>query len=301
MTSQLRIASLNLHAYFGGPSDHVRSLAEILAGQECDVVLLQECRRPWLDVVCQATGMTGMHAHQLAPEIAPTDFAPDGCAIAVRAPTQLTNCWRIAPDSFRPEAVQQEIFEHPPPGFQPMPDQLAYRYSGRSILGEIDLEGRAVVVGSFHATPGTGKVGAHQVGEWKPFFHGGVAIEVSRIAGSFIFAIDANEPRRETGDSVTFHWEDGRSGNKKMQALLGFRPIHRARDLGREWLGRTACEPFSDEVLVPTYYTAPDQPRRFDSMWATPDLELVEFETEWEGVVSAHGDHAMLVATLRLW
>ena len=35
------------------------------------------------------------------------------------------------------------------------------------------------------------------------------------------FAIDANEPKVETADSIKFHWGDDRSGVKKIEALLG--------------------------------------------------------------------------------
>ena len=124
-----------------------------------------------------------------------------------------------------------------------MPERLAYRYSGRSLLAEIALDGETVVVGSFHATPGTGEVGGVKVHEWKPFFHGAVAVELAGIERPFVFGIDANEPLSETVDSITFHWADGRSGVEKLQALLGLEPMHRGRDLFREWLTMTGASP----------------------------------------------------------
>jgi hypothetical protein len=228
------------------------------------------------------------------------EFSPDGCAIAVREPIEVRRCWRIQPESFMPATLQGAIYEEPPEGFEPMPERLAYRSSGRSVLAELGIGAETVVVGSFHATPGAGSVGGMSVGEWKPFFHGAVALELARAKAPFVFGIDANEPRWESPDSVDFHWEDGRSGSQKIQALLGLEPIHRGRDLCREWLRRTGAEPACAEAMVATYAPRATFQRRFDSIWATPDFALLEFATYFEESVEAGSDHALLVADLRL-
>ncbi len=300
MSSELRVASLNLRAYPNPQRGQINRLARIIRAQECDVVLLQECLRPWLDVVCEVTGFTGVHSHRLSPATPPDAFSPDGCAIAVRPSIELGSCRRIPPESFMPSAVQEAIFEEPPAGFEPMPERLAYRSSGRSILAEIVADDETVVVGSFHATPGSGSVGGMQVGEWKPFFHGAVAVELAALERPFVFAIDANEPFSETVDSIVFHWEEGRSGVAKIQALLGREPIHRGRDLFREWLATTGGEPVSPDLLQATYAPSPTFQRRFDSIWATPEFSLTQFATHFDEVVAAGGDHAMLVADLRV-
>jgi hypothetical protein len=53
-------------------------------------------------------------------------------------------------------------------------------------------------------------------------------------------------------------------------------------------------------VLLATYAPSAAFQRRFDSMWATRDFGLVEFATHLDEVVAVGGDHAMLVADLRL-
>jgi hypothetical protein len=229
-------------------------------------------------------------------------FSPDGCAIAFRGPAVINGAWRIAPEDFHPEAVQRQIHEEPPHGFRPLHERLADRYSGRSILAEITVEGETAVVASFHATPGTGTVGGRDVGEWKPFFHGGVAVALGDLKTPFVFAIDANEPYSESIDSVTFHWAEGDSGVKKLRALLGMEGerIHRGRDLFREWLTAEGGDAASADVLLPTYAPNADFHRRFDSMWATPEFRLARFETLLDEVMESGGDHAMLVADLRL-
>src|SRR4051812_40974562 len=79
--ANLRVASLNLRAYPNPRREQIQGLAEIIAEQRCDVVLLQECLRPWLEVVCEVAEMTGVHSHRLPPDSSTKEFSPDGCAI----------------------------------------------------------------------------------------------------------------------------------------------------------------------------------------------------------------------------
>src|SRR5829696_7531470 len=141
MTTDLRIGSLNLRAMPNPDREQIHQLAGIVSDRECDVVLLQECLTPWLDVVCKATAMNGIHSHTLPPQSDPREFSPDGCAIAFGESIEVNKSWRIPPERFMPEAVQERIYEAQPPGFEPMPERLALRYSGRSALAEIAVEG----------------------------------------------------------------------------------------------------------------------------------------------------------------
>lgn len=300
MPGALRVCSLNLRAYPSPDAGQTNRLAALLAAQEPDVVLLQECRRSWLPVICHATEMDGVHAHDVAPATPRSAYPPDGTAIAVRDHLDIESAWRVEPDEFMPATVHQHLPEPEPDGFQPMPERLAYRYSSRSLLARVRLGAQRFVVASLHATPGTGMVGGVRVHEWKPFFHGAAAVHLARLDLPFVFAIDANEPLAETIDDIEFHWADGRSGVEKFRALLGLDPIHPARDLFRQWLVEQDLGPHSDGVLLPTYAPNDDFQRRFDSMWATPDFELAKFSTHLDEVVDAGGDHAMLVADLRL-
>ena len=137
-----------------------------------------------------------------------------------------------------------------------LPADLACLDSGRALFAELSFDGRSFVAASFHATPGRGKDRAppsQQIHEFKPFFHGAVAVALSHVNQPFIFGIDANEPRTETSDSVTFHWKDGRTGNKRLAALLGLEPMHPARDLLRESMTATATPPANDEYLEKTH------------------------------------------------
>ena len=117
-----------------------------------------------------------------------------------------------------------------------------------------------------------------------------------------MFAIDANEPRHETLDSVTFHWRDGRPGARKLAALLGLPPHSRPRPAPRAAPTR-ALHAAGVDYLALTYTThggGDHGRRRFDSMWATPEFALHHLATEYEKALAAGTDHAMLAADLEL-
>jgi hypothetical protein len=285
----VRVVSLNLRAY----PNHGRigDLADLIARHTPDVLLLQECRRSWLDTITSVTGLTGLHSHDLDP---PLDVKPaDGCAIAIRSPLQVKQAWRLLPERFAPAVVARDIDEPTAPKYEVIPQRLACRYSARTILAEILADEDQFLVASLHATPGSSR-GVHN---WKPFFHGAVAIELSHQAQPFIFAIDANEPESETLDAVHFH---ARPGVLKFAALLGLVPRHRARDLLREELVRSGTAPATPEYLAHTYTTRGGKERHFDHVWATPEFMLDSLGIYYEDALAAGTDHALIVAEVTL-
>lgn len=297
--AQLRVAALNLRAYFTGGREGAGDLPRLIADQDADVVLLQECRQPWFDTICDAAGLTGVHSHDVKPplELKP----PDGCAIAVRAPFAISRAWRLGPERFQPAVVAEAIDEMTPEGHEQMPDNLAGRYAARNVFAEIELGDARFVAAALHATPGSTDVRKGlTVHEWKPFFHGSVALELERLSLPFVFAIDANEPLAETADSVTFHWAEDRSGFRKLDALLGLSPRHPGRDLLRESLAASGRAPIAADYLELTHELRGGAGRRFDSIWATPEFALDELTTHFEEARTAGTDHALLVADLRL-
>lgn len=298
--SALKVASLNLRAYFNPGRAGVGELPQLIAGHRPDIVLLQECRRPWLDEICSVSGLVGSHSHDVQPPLPLSP--PDGCAIAVRPPFEILDAWRLPPESFQPAVVATQIVEETPLEHEVMPDNLACRNSARTLLAKMAVGERELVVGSFHATPGTAEVHkGRTVHEWKPFFHGAVAIALDELDLPFLFAIDANEPEYETTKTVTFHWIEGRPGWLKLSSLLGLSPRHRARDLLREALTKSGTAAVSPTQLVQTYTTgASGGERRFDHMWATPEFALVNLETYYDEAIAAKTDHALLVADLQL-
>jgi hypothetical protein len=237
----LRIVSLNMRAYFGPGGSQAEDFASLIASHDPDVVLLQEARPRWLEVVCRAAGLDGAHSLDVAPQA--VRRRGDGCVIAVRSPLRIERLWRLEPSAFTPAIVATALKDPVPVRYEVLPDALAERFSTRALFAEVSGATRPFVAASFHATPGEGRVGKQKVSDWKPLFHGAAAIALSELDLPFVFAIDANEPPTETADAVRFGWEEGRPGAAKLAALLGLPPIHRARDLQREQLKNTGRGP----------------------------------------------------------
>jgi hypothetical protein len=180
-----------------------------------------------------------------------------------------------------------------------MPRRLADRYSCRSLLAELSMDGRHFVAASLHGTPGTGQIGRKRVGPRKSFYPAGVATALAELDLPFVFGIGANEPETETLDEARFHWSDGHT--PRIAALLDpVHRIHRGRDLLRDWIRSGQTAPEADAYLALTYTTRGGQPRRFDHLWATEDFALRHFATFYEETLAIGGDHALVIADLAL-
>jgi hypothetical protein len=261
-------------------------LIHLLGSQQPDVLLLQECRAGWTDLIRRELGVDLISTHE---RLDGTPGLPaDGCAVAVRRPLRILSALPVHERLFSPPVIEALIGPDTPPGYEHLPPELLLRFRARSLIARVADGLHEFAAASFHATPGTGRFGPKPgivVRNWKPFFHGGVAAALAELTTPFVFAIDANEPRSETIDSVTFHWRDGRPGARKFAALMGLEPVHRGRDLLREQLQRQELPPAADTYLALTYTThggGPAGRRRFDSMWATPEFILHDFTTHYE-------------------
>ncbi len=295
LQERIRIVSLNTQRCFGG----LGTLPAFIAAARPDVLLLQECCRSWFQKICEAADLSGVYAPDAEPRLG--GRTNDGTAIAVRSPLVLENARRLEQAGFDADALERPFPDDLPSDFVDLPESLARRYSARSLIAEIELDGKRFCAGSFHATPGSGDAPGGTVGEWKPLFHGAVAVALSELDDPFLFAIDANEPELETEASVTFHWKEGRPGSRKMAALLGLDAgsrIHRARDLNREGMVAAGTKPASDKILISTHMLRGGAGRHFDHLYATDEFGLDSYMGDLEGAVKAGTDHAMLIADL---
>lgn len=131
----MRVVSMNLRAYFGPGGSQIENLAALIAAHEPDVVLLQEMRPRWLDVVCRVAGLSGMHSLDVTPVL--PAWRGDGCAVAVRPPLRIERAWRLETGAFEPVAVGSRIDESVPIGFEILPEPLGTRFSTRTLFDEV--------------------------------------------------------------------------------------------------------------------------------------------------------------------
>lgn len=156
-TRPVRVVSLNLRATPNRRPSALAPLVELLGRQQPDVVLLQECRAGWIELVCRELELDGISTHEL---LAGTAGLPaDGCAVAVRSPLLIMTARPIEPQTFMPAAVEALIGPDTPPGYERLPQELLVRYQARSLIARIADGLHEFAAASFHATPGTGRSG----------------------------------------------------------------------------------------------------------------------------------------------
>ena len=201
----------------------------------------------------------------------------------------------------RTELVGQELIAPSWFGLPAEANWKANRFSRRATWARVVVEGHPVpvLVGSLHASPGSGDVGGH-----KPWFHGGVARWLAERDEPWLFGIDANTPGRDHPDHHRNSWgftaKDGRPGEEE---LLGVAPLHSGRDLLRDWLGQhptvlarlVAARP--EGPLAVSYHLGKG-PVRYDHCWASAEVQVDRIEYLSEG--PWHSDHAPVVCDIRL-
>jgi hypothetical protein len=287
----LRLAALNL-AWQLGREAKSRQRRQLREGGY-DVVVLQEARRA--DLVPDLVDAFDWCEHSLAPA---THRMVLGVAILGRGGIARLGRQQLAPSEFANAVVYPE---------------LARWFHERHLAVDVRLpDGQSLRVLGAHATPGTsagpgtpaGRVG---VGQRKPWFHTRLAHWMAGWSTPFVFAIDANTPRRETlaPDETEFHIPSASdaAGMRGEDVLLGAahqRP-HGARDLWRAWLdapGGTmdrASVP-ADGPLARSHLTGGSW-YRYDHLWATHDVQPTAMSYRFDEDLS---DHALIEATLSL-
>lgn len=163
---------------------------------------------------------------------------------------------------------------------------------------------------SYHAPPGVTwgykKVEhAHALLDW-----------INQSEGPVLIGADANTPEVDhpEPDKVRTHWHTGSStlrGRTGDDVTFGGRPHHRLHDAYRRWLNddparmqAVALERPSGPLAV-SHHTGrrrsgPGVPRRYDSLWISPEIAISNITYNYENAIAAGTDHALLTAELSI-
>jgi endonuclease/exonuclease/phosphatase family metal-dependent hydrolase len=177
----------------------------------------------------------------------------------------------------------------------------ANRFARRATWARVRLEGsdQDILVGSLHASPAAGPIGAH-----KPWFHGRMAHWLEEVDEPWLFGIDANAPGAEGADPERTRWGWPRTSQRPGEdELLGAQVAHRGRDLLRVALDEdpdelaqiTATRPYGPLAVS---YRLRAGPVRYDHCWATPEFTVRRIEYLEAGF--EFSDHAPIVCDLEL-
>ena len=267
----IRVVSWNVNWRTGVAAQQ----GELLRSLQPDIVILQELNARSVDKLAAAAGLEWM-----------TVSAPPADDTSMRR-RRLVGIGGTSPASTRSLDFRAPVEE-------------------RLLVLEVSIEGRPVVVSSYYSPPGVswGRVKVDQAVSFTDWLRG--------RKGPVIIGADANTPKHDPVDdaAVQTHWYTGfrkLNGDPGDDVLWGSSPRHQLKDCLRTWLAMDPARVRDldpDGPLAVSHYTAkrkdhPGHPRRFDAIWATPDVDVldVRYLSEEIGRLS---DHAPVVAELRL-
>ncbi|MGH8990033.1 MAG: endonuclease/exonuclease/phosphatase family protein [Acidimicrobiia bacterium] len=274
----LKVADWNLDAWNQAPSARIEYLRRL----DCDLVLLQEVRRPMYEAIMESGLFSwGVLSTTLEPRAGHRRW---GCAVLGRAPASLVDAERIDAAWF------------------PLPDALALGLPYRTIAARLLIDGRHPLIAcSFHARPAAGR---HGMGAKKPAFHVGVARWLEHQPGPLVFGIDANTPSQEGLDpgQTRFCWPTTTGSPWGEDQLLGPDVTGRA-DAYRRYLARNPARAQAHTAARPhgplaVSHMLAKGPVRYDHLWVTDDIGVERVRYLHRSAVRAGSDHAAIVAVL---
>ncbi|MGD0449069.1 MAG: hypothetical protein ABSB36_10780 [Candidatus Dormibacteria bacterium] len=290
-SSALRFGLLNLWC-FGGLSRRARQ-EDVIAHSDLDVLCLLEVAPADIERFALACG-----------------FAWWRCSVGAKVhgrhlAVAVVGSSRVTPRRQVQLSVNDFLQDHDGLTIYP---ELARWYHERHIAVDLGTaDGAEIRVGAFHATPGTSRgPGRMGVSGRKPWYHTRIAKWVATWPTPYLFAIDANTPKRDalTWPDTEFYWPSGRAGHPGEEFLVGppGTVAHRARDLWREWLrspagARDLAGVPSDGPLAQSHRLRSGRWCRYDQMWATEEVGVLEMRYDYDLSCS---DHALVRATVHV-
>lgn len=106
----LRVVSRNLRATPARKLESLMPLISLLGSQEPDVLLLQECRAGWVDLICQELDLHGVSTHELLE-------ATPGRLTGARLPVRIRSALPVRERLFSPAAIERLVGADTPPGY----------------------------------------------------------------------------------------------------------------------------------------------------------------------------------------
>jgi endonuclease/exonuclease/phosphatase family metal-dependent hydrolase len=281
----MRIVSWNI-AYRRGTT--AKRQGSFLASLEPDLVLLQEANPNSIQALLDTAGMDwlvegGGPRGLRVPQDGDRPVRSQGCAIVGRNPPPLVS------------SVLTVV---------PLPE--------RCVLASVDRCGMVLTVCSYHAPPGVswGRIKADQAVGFSDW--------LVRHEGPVLVGADANTPEVDGidfHDSLT-HWRTGSvglHGDRGDDVLWGPAVTHDLHDVLRTFLATRPDElkairglrpggPLEVSHVTGRRSSVPGSgvPRRYDSIWATRDFEVLNVAYLLEPAIAAGSDHAAVVADVRL-
>ncbi|MGH8897947.1 MAG: endonuclease/exonuclease/phosphatase family protein [Egibacteraceae bacterium] len=271
------------------PTGQLDAKVELLRRVQPDLLLLQELSRPvYRTLIPHKLAHERIHERSRLFSWGATDLSDPrgsdrrlGCAV-LGAPTTTLLAAQLLDDA--PFGVEG-------------PELLGFLR--RTVAARMGIHGgRALTACSFHARRAVNR----RVGHLAPAFHTGIAKWLASQPSPILFGMDANAPVVDHPDfrRSSFHWPTPAEGGSGEDQLLGPDAGHGLGDVLRRHLDRHPEELARIREERPGGPLAishrPAHPVRYDHIWATPDLEVIDVRYLYDEAVVAGSDHALVLA-----
>lgn len=260
----LRFVSWNIHN-----RQHITAMLDLLHAVDGDIIALQEVSAMAYQKLAESS-LFSWAAFSLDIRLPRASERPGrrlGCAVLGKAPSRLQRSMLL-------ESA-------------PLPE--------RALI--VDVEGleKPLTICSFHAPPGV------SWGDKKPQSHLALAHWLGEHQWPILVGMDANAPKTDHSDYKKNEW-----WWKEEALLLGPRPLHPLRDAFRLWLSthpREAEHIRSNRPKGPLAVSynrgrGMSIPCRYDCIYLTPDIDVVQVRYLYDEALKAGSDHALVVADL---
>jgi endonuclease/exonuclease/phosphatase family metal-dependent hydrolase len=290
---RFRVASWNLDSR---PTGQLDAKVELLREVQPDLLLLQELSRPvYRTLIPHKLAHERIHerTRMFSWGALSTDLSDPrgsdrrlGCAV-LGAPTTAL--------------LDAQLLDDAPFGVEG-PELLGFLR--RTVAARMGIQGgRTLTACSFHAR----RTVSRRVSHLAPAFHTGIAGWLAKQPGPILFGMDAGAPVVDHPDFCRsrFHWPTPAEGGPGEDQLLGPEASHGLEDVLRRHLDRhpeelaRICEERPAGPLAISYRPATHLVR-YDHIWATPDLEVIDVRYLYDEALAVGSDHALVLADFEI-
>ncbi len=262
-----------------------------LARFKSDVVLLQEVPRRSGAALSSAAGFAWTELAAMHSEPSGGPSARLGTAILGSERVRLCEVGQIPQERFIEAGVRAGLSE------AEVRDRTGWFH--RNLYADVEIDGIAVRVCSFHARPATGgRPGRPPLGYTRQLFHRVCADWVAEHDGPMLFGVDANSPYIDHPDPA--HWQPSMAGDA---TLIGPHPRHHLTDALSRWhdqhpedLEQVRTQRPDGPLAISYVTSGAGRPVRYDHLFVTDDFDVEGIAYRPPGADGS--DHGAVLARL---
>ncbi len=285
--SRFSAMSWNIDARGDGVETRIGALEQF----EADVVLLQEVPRRAAAALSDAASFAWAELAVMRSEPSRGPSARLGTAILGSERVRLNEVGQVPQERFVEAGVRAGLSE------AEVRDRTGWFH--RNLYADVEIDGTALRVCSFHARPATGgRPGKPPLGYARQLFHRVCADWLAEHEGPMLFGVDANGPYLDHPDPA--RWQPSMAGDA---TLIGPQPRHHLSDALYRWhdqhpedLQHVRMQRPEGPLAISYVTSGAKRSVRYDHLFVTDDLEVEDITYRSPGADGS--DHGAILASL---